>query len=61
MNTAKRRAPLGSGRLRRIPLCVSLSPETHRDLAKLEKGNRSAAIELLVREYFERARAIPTP
>jgi hypothetical protein len=56
MDHSTRRAPLRKGR--RIPLNVTLSPDIHRDLAKLEKGNRSAAIEMLVREYFERARAV---
>lgn len=42
----RRRAPLSKGR--RISLNVNLSPEIHRELGKLCKGNRSAAIESLV-------------
>lgn len=51
-NHSTRRAPLRRGR--RIPICVSLSPETHEALLKIEGGNRSAAIEKLVKEYHAR-------
>ena len=48
-NTATRRAKLARGR--RIPINLSLSPECHRLLAKIGKGNRSAAVEELVRKH----------
>jgi len=52
-----RRAPLRRGR--RIPLNVNLSPETHKELHRIGEGNRSAAIEDVVRWYTEhRAREL---
>jgi hypothetical protein len=41
---------------KRIPFCVSLPPEIIRDLGKID-GNRSAAIEKLVRDYYARRAA----
>ena len=58
MDNTNRRAPLRKGR--RIPICLSLSPETHRELGKICAGNRSAAVESLVRDHVERLRA-PIP
>jgi metal-responsive CopG/Arc/MetJ family transcriptional regulator len=55
MNYVLRRAPLLRGR--RIAVNVNLAPETHRHLVKKGKGNRSAAIEELVRQDIERERA----
>jgi hypothetical protein len=49
-------------RAKRVPLNVTLAPETHVWLARIGDGNRSAAIEELVRLY--RARELteePTP
>ena len=40
MDQSTRRAPLNRGR--RIPLNVTLSPETHRALSEIANGNRSA-------------------
>jgi hypothetical protein len=50
---AKQRAPLPTGR--RIPLMVSIDPDTHAGLTQIARGfegNRSAVIEHLVRLYF---------
>jgi hypothetical protein len=58
MNYANRRQPLRRGR--RIPLNVTLAPETHRELARIGEGNKSAGIEELVRQHIER-RAIAEP
>ena len=57
--TTSRRLPLRRGR--RIPLSVTVSPETHALLAKLGEGNRSAAIEELVRLHLLRERLDPAP
>jgi hypothetical protein len=59
MDSISRRARLSKGR--RIPLCVSLSSQTIRDLGKIARGNRSAAIEQLVREYHARRAPAPEP
>jgi hypothetical protein len=67
MNISTRSAPLRRGR--RISLNVNLAPDVHRELGRIAKGNRSAAIELLVRDYiakrtgiaFPIARAAPEP
>jgi len=60
MDVFTRRAPLRRGR--RIPVNLTLSPETHRELAKLGRGNRSAAVEELVRRHLlERAQEPPEP
>lgn len=59
MNIERRRAPLRKGR--RIPICLSLSPDTHRALAKIADGNRSEAVEQLVREHVERLAPILEP
>ena len=58
MDISSRRAPLKRGR--RIPLCVSLDPDTHKGLEKIARGNKSAAIEQLVRDYFARRAAAAT-
>ena len=52
-----RRLPIRRGR--RIPISVSLAPETHELLAKLGEGNRSAAIEELARLYRRRELSVP--
>jgi len=52
MDISTRRAPLTRGR--RIPLSVNIAPDVHRELGKLCGGNRSAAIEELVRQHLER-------
>ena len=54
MDYNSRRAPLSRGR--RVYLNASLSPETHKHLSKIGKGNRSAAIEFLVAYYLARPR-----
>jgi hypothetical protein len=56
-STTTRRIPIRRGR--RIPISVSLAPETHALLERLGEGNRSAAIEELVRLYRRRELAIP--
>jgi hypothetical protein len=56
-DTTTLRMPLKRGR--RIPVNVTLAAETHIFLAKFGQGNRSAAIEELVRLY--RARELTTP
>ena len=58
MDIATRRAPLKKGR--RLAVTISISPETHKGLAKIAKGNKSAAIEQLVRDYFARRAAAET-
>jgi hypothetical protein len=56
MDSLIRRPRLPRGK-RRIPLNVNLTPEIHRELGRIAGGNRSAAIEQLVRQYLaERAR-----
>ena len=52
-----RRMPIRRGR--RIALNVTLAPETIEVLARVGEGNRSAAIEELVRLYRRRELAIP--
>jgi hypothetical protein len=42
---------------RRLQLSVSLDADTIRDLEKIARGNKSAAIEMLVRDYFARRAA----
>ena len=56
-STTTRRVPIRRGR--RIPISVSLAPETHELLHRLGEGNRSAAIEELVRLYRRRELAVP--
>jgi len=52
-----RRAPLRRGR--RVPLNVNISLETLKELSRIGEGNRSAAIEDVVRWYSEhRAREL---
>lgn len=50
MEFARRQKRLSHGR--RITLNCTLKPETHDTLGKIAKGNRSAAIELLVQHYL---------
>jgi hypothetical protein len=52
MDHATRQAPLEEGR--RISLNVNLAPDILRELALISGGNRSAAIEKLVREHVAR-------
>ncbi len=40
-----------TGRGRRIPVSVSLEPETHLLVSRLGRGNRSAGIDELARLY----------
>jgi hypothetical protein len=56
-STTTRRMPIR--RARRTALNVTLAPETIEVLARLGEGNRSAAIEELVRLYRRRELAIP--
>jgi hypothetical protein len=44
---------------RRIALNVTLAPETIETLARIGEGNRSAAIEELVRLHRRRELAVP--
>lgn len=56
--TTTRRMPMRRGR--RVPMSVTVSPETVLLLHKIGDGNKSAAVEELARLY--RARALePTP
>jgi hypothetical protein len=48
------RQPRLKGRSRRIPLTVSLSPESHAALDTIGRGNRSLAIEMLIADYHAR-------
>ena len=52
----KSRANIGRPviRGRRIPVSVTLAPETHLLISKLGAGNRSSGIEELARMYRER-------
>lgn len=50
-----RQKPLKEGR--RISLNVNLSPEIIDELGAIAQGNRSAAIEQLVREHIARTRS----
>jgi hypothetical protein len=52
MDHSTRQEPLESGR--RISLNVNLDPEIIVELAKIGGGNRSKAIEQLVREHIAR-------
>ncbi len=56
MAPLNRRPRLERGR--RIAINVNLSPETHKALHKIGKGNRSKAIEDLVTQHLERTRAV---
>lgn len=60
MDTSARRAPLPEG-ARRIPLNVTLDPQTHRELGRIGQGNRSAAIEKLVRHYLAHTAPLTEP
>jgi metal-responsive CopG/Arc/MetJ family transcriptional regulator len=59
MIISARSAPLRKGR--RISINVNLAPDIHRELGKIAKGNRSAAIEHLVRQYIAERTKIPEP
>lgn len=52
MSIKNRRTPQDG--VRRIPLTVNLSPDVHLALQKIENGNRSAAIEKLVKLWQAR-------
>jgi hypothetical protein len=52
LDNSNRSEPLKKGR--RIPITVNLAPDIHRELGKIEGGNKSAAIERLVREHIAR-------
>lgn len=54
MYHATRQEPLKEGR--RISVNVNLAPQILLELAKIAGGNRSAAIEKLVREHIARTR-----
>jgi hypothetical protein len=58
MDQSTRRRRLETGR--RISLNVNLDPEVHHELGRICDGNRSAAIEALVREHLKRTKA-PEP
>jgi metal-responsive CopG/Arc/MetJ family transcriptional regulator len=60
MDALIRRPRLPKGK-RRIPLNVNLTPEIHRELGRIAGGNRSAAIENLVRQYLADRTRIPEP
>jgi hypothetical protein len=61
MNQLTRSARLSRGR-RRIALCVNLAPDIHKELGKIAGGNRSAAIEDLVRRHLAgRLTSVPEP
>jgi hypothetical protein len=60
MDSLIRRPRLPKGK-RRIPLNVNLTPEIHRELGRIAGGNRSAAIENLVRQYLADRTRIPEP
>ena len=51
MTRRKNSARLPSG-VRRVVLTVNLAPDIHRELGKIARGNRSMAIEELVRRYI---------
>lgn len=51
------RLPAGA---RRVVLTVNLAPEIHKHLGKIAKGNRSMAIEELVRRHMAENRT-PEP
>lgn len=68
MAHTSRRAPLSSGR--RFPVTITVTAETDEGLMLIGNGNRSAAIELLVRRALAKrrraaarteAQAPPTP
>jgi hypothetical protein len=54
MDYSNRQEPLEQGR--RISLNVNLSPDILEELAKIADGNRSKAIEILVRQHIARSR-----
>lgn len=58
MDYSTRRAPLRGAK--RIPLNVTVSPQTHEELGRIAAGNRSAAIEELVKRHLETQRT-PEP
>lgn len=54
MDHSARQEPLESGR--RVPITVNLAPYIIEELAAISGGNRSKAIEHLVREHIARTR-----
>ena len=56
--TTARRMPIRRGR--RIPVSVTLAPETQLLISTLGEGNRSAGIEELARMYWARE-IVPEP
>jgi len=60
MTRRKNSARLPSG-VRRVVLTVNLDPEIHRQLGKIAAGNRSMAIEELVRRYVAERPRTPEP
>ena len=59
MSQPTRRAPLKGARRRAIT--VTVDDATHAGLARIGNGNRSAAIEQLVREHLAKRRRARTP
>jgi hypothetical protein len=59
MDHSNRQAPLRRGR--RIYLNVNLAPDILHELGKIAGGNRSAAIEQLVRQHIAARTRIPAP
>jgi hypothetical protein len=60
MDSFIRRPRLPRGK-RRIPLNINLTPEIHRELGRIAGGNRSAAVEQLVRQWVAERTSIPDP
>lgn len=58
MDNSIRRPRIPKGR--RVPITVSLDVKTHKALRKIGDGNRSRAIEELVRRHLA-AKQIPEP
>lgn len=56
----KNSARLPSG-VRRVVLTVNLDPEVHKELGKIARGNRSQAIEELVRRHVAERTRLPEP
>lgn len=60
MTKTTRSDRLPNGR-RRISLNVNLAPDVHRELGRIAAGNRSAAIEELVRRHMADRTRISDP
>ena len=60
MNQLTRSARLPRGR-RRISLNINIDPELLRELGRIARGNRSAAVEELVRRHIATRTRIPEP